>query len=226
MWSPGGRVRGPSIGTGRNFHVISRRSTPCFPGPRAATLSFLLFAQTFLIMELLERQEESVLAWKSCQADRWTYLSTKWRFSRCILDGALGHTPEGGWGYQTPISFKEENREWPLWAGKRSSNCFWFIHEKGLSNALSLTWRSVPWRIEHVVQRTKGWLRSIGEESWAGDPLYSSIPQLYWLTTGNEGDAPFRSWDRMVRRRWQRCSCSPRETPVALRLQIVLFLYW
>lgn len=63
-------MRGPSIGTGRNFHVISQRSTPCFPGPRAATLSFLLFAQTFLIMELLERQEESVLAWKSCQADR------------------------------------------------------------------------------------------------------------------------------------------------------------
>lgn len=31
---------------------------------------FLLFAQTFLIMELLERQEESVLAGKSCQVDR------------------------------------------------------------------------------------------------------------------------------------------------------------
>ena len=40
-------MTGPSISTGRNFHVISWKSTPCFPGLGAATLSLLLFTQTF-----------------------------------------------------------------------------------------------------------------------------------------------------------------------------------
>lgn len=58
--SPGELVTGPYISTGRRSHLISQRSIPWLPRPGAGAKLPSCFAG-FLITELLEQQEETVL---------------------------------------------------------------------------------------------------------------------------------------------------------------------